>query len=156
MQIAVFVCRDDLITLREREYGYRLIARFQGLALAALLGLQHDPLDVVRVQHGMLHSADADGHDLAVDLDDRYMLFSCRVSRVREQELHLLAAALSAHAGVVDVRDDVAAMFASEKRHEEHLLAPIIGEGGGFGKGPLHFFSSKFILSYRWLSWQPS
>ena len=116
MQIAVFVCRNYGITLGEREDSDGFITRLQRFALTAILGLKEDPLDEVRLQHGMLHRADRDGDGPPVYLHDGHVLLPRRVRGIGRKRLHRLAAAVAADAGILDVGDDIAAVFTTVVR----------------------------------------
>ena len=118
MEVAVFIGGNDLVAGNESEYGLGLIAGLQCLALAALSGLEHDPLDVVDIKHGMQYGAYGNGDGLSVDADDRDMLLARGVGGVGDQLLHDLSAAARANSGIVDVSDDVSAMCALVKFHK--------------------------------------
>ena len=81
MQIAVLIRRDHFVILGEGKYSDRLIAGLQCFALTAFLCLKDDPLNIVRLQHWMLHRTNSDGDGLSIDLhygvlssDDRYSI----------------------------------------------------------------------------------
>jgi hypothetical protein len=122
MQIAVFVCRNYGITLGEREDSDGFITRLQRFALAAFLRLEENPLDVVCVQHGMLHGADGHSYHLAVLLNHGDVLLARCVGGVGRKGLHLFAATMATDAGILDVCDDITAMFASVESHVKLLL----------------------------------
>ena len=116
MQVAIFVGCDHFIAFGEREACRGPVAGLQRFALTAILGLKEDPLDEVRLQHGMLHRADRDGDGPPVHLHDGHVLLPCSVRGVGREGLHLLAAAVAADAGILDVGDDIAAVFTTVVR----------------------------------------
>jgi hypothetical protein len=122
MQVAVFIRSDRFIAPGKSEYSNRLIAGFQGLALAAFLCLKDDPLNIMRLQHRMFHRTNSDGDGLSVDLHYGNVLFTCGVGGVWDEGLHFFSAATAPDAGILDMCDDVAAVFASVERHVNILL----------------------------------
>ncbi len=117
VEVAVLVGGYDLIAGNESEYGFGLIAGLQCLALAPLSGLEHDPFDIVDVEHGMQYGTYGNGDGLPVDADHRDVLLARGVGGVGDQLLHDLSAAARANSGIVDVSDDVSAMCALVKLH---------------------------------------
>ena len=115
MEVTIGVDRFDFIALAESEADLRLFAGMQFLALIALLGLERYPLDVVLWQHGMLHGADLDMDDVVFHCPDRNMLLHGGVGGAGNDLGHRLAAADDGNARVLDLGNDVTAMFANVK-----------------------------------------
>ena len=134
MQIAVFAGGHNDIPFRKSKGSDGLFAGFQRFPLTAFLRLQHNPLDIMRIQHGVLNGTNRDGHGLTLLLNDRHVLLSRRVSRVWFDRLHLFTAAMAASTGIMDVSDDVATVFASVECHIKHHPDYIIGERTVLGK----------------------
>ena len=116
MEVAIGVDRLDLVALAESEADLGFLAGMQFLTLIALLGVERDPLNVVLRQHGMLHGADLDMDDAVFHCPDRDVLFNRRVGRTGDDLAHRLTAADDGNARVLDLGNDVTAMFANVKR----------------------------------------
>jgi len=117
MEVAVFIGGDGRISVRQGEDGLRPTAGGERLALAALPRLQQYPLDVMLFLHGVLDGAHRHGDEVPLDPYDGDVLFARAVRGVRDERLHLLAAADAADARVFYVRDDVPAVLAVIKCH---------------------------------------
>ena len=124
MEVAVGVDRLDLVALAESEADLRLFAGMQFLALAALLGVERDPLDIVLRQHGMLHGADLDMDDAVFHRPDGDMLLHGGIGGAGNDLAHRLTAADDGNARVLDLGNDVAAMLANVKLllHDDFLF----------------------------------
>ena len=83
MQIAVCVNCFHCIACCERETDLRLFARFQVLALCAVLRRQTDPFDEVFLQHRVLYTADCNLDLIAFYAVYRHVLLHCRIYRTR-------------------------------------------------------------------------
>ena len=68
----------------------------------------------------MLDLADRDGDDVALDGDDRNVLFGCGIDGIGNELGHGLAAAAEWSAGVDVLRVDVAALVATEELDIDH------------------------------------
>ena len=123
MEVAVGINRLDLLTLAQGEAGLRLITGLEQLALGAVRGLDGDPLDVVRLRHGMRHGADRYEHLVVLDLIDGNMLFMGGVRRAGHDLLHLLAAAHQRRTGLLHDGNDLSAMDATVKL-QFHAVSP--------------------------------
>lgn len=107
MEIAVSVGGERFVVFREDEMGGRRSAGGKAFALAAVFGLEINPVDVVGVFHRMRDGSGVDGDAVAALGDDGQMFFGRAAGGVDVEFLHGLAAAVERHAGVVDHADEV-------------------------------------------------
>ena len=89
MQIAVLISGDGLVSLREGKNSLGGIAGCETLALSAKLGLKVDPLDKMLRNHRMGNGADSDLDGVAIDSDDRYVLFIAGIHGVGNELCHV-------------------------------------------------------------------
>ena len=82
MQIAVGIDCQRLFFILEHKAYVGLAAGEKLAELAALIGLQPDPLDVVDIYHGVIHRADIDGDSAIFKGDNGDVLFDAGLHRV--------------------------------------------------------------------------
>ena len=125
MEVAVRVGCDNLRSA-EREHRFGRAAGLEALAMAAIFGLQVDPLDVVLRQHGMIDATNVDNRLVAFDLDHGNVLFMARVNAAGYELGHMLAAAGHRRAGRMDHANKIAADVTTEEtdftQHNKSLL----------------------------------
>ena len=112
VQVAVCVDGLYLVSLADGEADLWSIAGLQELALVALLGLERYPLDVVLGLHGMLHCTYGDGDQIALHSIDWDMLLLRCIGGAGDDLSHLLAAAHDGDTSILDLGNDVSAVFA--------------------------------------------
>lgn len=107
MQIAVSVNFLHGLAGGQREFRLRLVSGFEILSLNSLIGLDGDPLDIMRLGHRMFHGTDLDKDLPVFGLINRHMFLSRAVGSAGNQQLHGLAAA---NTTACDLFQDRAAM----------------------------------------------
>ena len=125
MEIAVFVGCDSLFTLGESKFCNRLGCGRELLAENSLAGFESYPGDIVLGQHGMSHGANSYGNDIAINADNREMLFAACVNGVCDKLAHILAAADGGDRCVVENLNDFLALFADKKLCHINFLLKI-------------------------------
>ena len=108
VQIAVSVNFLHGLAGGQREFRLRLVSGFEILSLNSLIGLDGDPLDIVRFGHRMFRGTNLDKDFAIFGLIHRHMFLSRAVRGAGNQLFHGLAAANTA---TRDHFQDRAAMF---------------------------------------------
>ena len=116
VQVAVLVDLDRAVALGDSEVGFRLVGARQLRDLVALLGNQADKRNEVLVGHRMGHAADLDVNGIARNAHDGDVLLNRRISGIRDQLGHLLAAAGKRGLLVEGLHGNVAAVVAFIER----------------------------------------
>lgn len=76
------------------EFGDRLVCRSQILAHDGTVNShQFNPLDIMRLRHGVLDRSDTDAIPVRSLFDNGNMLFPCRIHSILHKEFHRLSAA---------------------------------------------------------------
>jgi hypothetical protein len=112
VEIAVRVGRDDFVIGGEGECCLGFVACLEAFALAALRGVEIDPLDQMLFGHGMLDGTDLDGHGGSGNGDDGDVLLFRGIDRVGHEFGHFFAAADHLCSGGMNHADKIAALFA--------------------------------------------
>lgn len=71
----------------------RISPWFQFLSLIAFLGFQGNPFDIVFIKHGMGNGTNLDRHEVFLDFNDGDVFFLGCINGIRNDFLHLFAAA---------------------------------------------------------------
>ena len=116
VQVAVLVDLDRAVALGDSEVGFRLVGARQLRDLVALLGNQADKRNEVLVGHRMGHAADLDVNGIARNAHDGDVLLNRRISGIRDQLGHLLAAAGKRDLLVEGLHGNIAAVVAFIER----------------------------------------
>ena len=116
VQVAVLVDLDRAVALGDSEVGFRLVGARQLCDLIALLGHQANERDEVLVGHRMGHAANLDVNGIARNAHDGDVLLNRRISGIRDQLGHLLAAAGKRGLLVEGLHGNVAAVVAFIER----------------------------------------
>jgi len=111
VQIAVLEYGNRLVVYNF-EYGFGRLAGLQALALAALFGLEINPLYVMLFCHGMRNLADLHFNGVALNLNIGYVLLFACVDCVRLKQRHFVAAAYRRYAGKLNYAYKITAMLA--------------------------------------------
>ena len=82
MQIAILVSRYHGLALCQSKVSDRLLAGEEVFLLIAQGRFQHDPHDIMHIEHWMLNRADRHSYVLSICIDDRNMLFTGCVRRI--------------------------------------------------------------------------
>ena len=112
VEVAILPGRYGCVFGSDGEYRFGPAAGLEFAELHSLPGLQHDPLDIMSLEHRVLHASDLDGHDVAFAGDYRHVLLPRAVAGVRSHLLHGLAAAYHLDAATFHVGNHIAAMAA--------------------------------------------
>ena len=108
---------EDWVLVTAAKYRQQYFGCVQDLA--ALLGLQNNPLDEVLGEHGVLHGAHRHGDLAALGLHHGDVLLHGGVGGAGDDLGHLLAAAHDRHAAGLDKGDNVSAMLADIEFHSD-------------------------------------
>lgn len=106
VQVTIFVDGDGGVAFGHQKDGLGLIGGRQIAMLPAIFRLQINPLNPMRLGHGVRDGADLHADFVAFDLDNGHVLFGSGVGRIGRQNLHGRAVAGNFSAGLVEQHDE--------------------------------------------------
>ena len=93
MQIALGISRNKLIVIKE-ESGFGSVVRGKAFSLTTMFGLNEDPLNVMRSNHGMGDRTDFNDDAVAITRNDGNVFFTAGFNGSRHEFFHFLAATI--------------------------------------------------------------
>lgn len=118
VQVAIFVCAEYLVAVYDGKCALRLFARLKKLSLISCLCFEHDPLDIMFGEHGMVYASDCNCNEVAVLFYNRNMLLGSAVRGISFQKLHCLTATLKhLTCAALYFGNDLSAFFTTIKFH---------------------------------------
>ena len=115
MEITIFVDGDGQFVVGEFEGGFGFICGGKRASMAAFIGFDEDPLNIMFIGHGVFDATDFDAEPraavIAFDGDDGEMFFVAGVNGIGVEFFHGFAAAMWVDTGIEDHTDLVTAVF---------------------------------------------
>ena len=127
MEIAIRIHRNRHLILVHEERRFGLIRGRECATMTTLIRLDKDPVDQMRLGHGMRYAAnrdeDANTTIIRFDRHDGKMLFTARFDGIRHKFNHIIATTHRIDTGILNHADQISAMFTNIKfRHSVSLL----------------------------------